>query len=62
MTTISDGSENADPEAGTDAAPVPVTRESVVGLVIATLAPMVPLLLTMMPLKELVRTLFALLA
>jgi hypothetical protein len=41
---------------------VPVTRESVVGLVIATLAPMVPLLLTMMPLKELVRTLFALLA
>ncbi len=41
---------------------VPVTRESVMGLVIATLAPVVPLLLTMMPLEELVRTLFALLA
>jgi len=41
---------------------VPVTREAVVGLAIATLLPLAPLLLTMMPLEELVSRLFALLA
>jgi hypothetical protein len=41
---------------------VPITRQAVVGLVIATLVPIVPLLLTMMPLEELLRKLFALLA
>ena len=41
---------------------VPITREAVVGLAIATLLPVAPLLLTMMPLEELLRRLFALLA
>ena len=40
---------------------VPITRQAVFGLAIATLAPLVPLLLTMMPLEELLKTLFALL-
>jgi len=41
---------------------VPITREAVVALAIATLLPVAPLLLTMMPLDELLRRLFALLA
>ena len=40
---------------------VPITRQAVIGLAIATLAPLVPLLLTMMPLEELLKKLFALL-
>jgi hypothetical protein len=39
----------------------PITRGAVVGLAAATLAPLVPLLLTMMPLEELVKKLFAVL-
>ena len=35
----------------------PVTKEAVVQLVVATLAPIVPLLLTMMPLEQLLKTL-----
>jgi len=35
----------------------PVTKESIVQLVVATLAPIVPLVLTMMPLEELLKTL-----
>ena len=40
---------------------VPITRQAVVGLAVATLAPLVPLLLTMMPLEDLLKKLFALL-
>lgn len=40
---------------------VPITRQAVLGLAIATLAPLVPLLLTMMPLEDLLKQLFALL-
>ena len=40
---------------------VPITRQAVMGLAIATLAPLVPLLLTMMPLEDLLKQLFALL-
>jgi hypothetical protein len=40
---------------------VPITRQAVVGLTIATLAPLVPLMLTMMPLEDLLKKLFALL-
>jgi len=35
----------------------PVTKESILQLVVATLAPIVPLALTMMPLEELLKTL-----
>jgi hypothetical protein len=35
----------------------PVTRDTVVQLTIATLAPMTPLLLTIMPLEQLLKTL-----
>ncbi len=41
---------------------VPVTRDAVFGLVVATLAPLAPLMLTMMPLEELLKTLFSVLA
>ena len=34
----------------------PVTREAILQLVVATLAPIVPLALTMMPLEELLKT------
>jgi len=40
---------------------VPVTKEAVVQLVAATLIPILPLMLTMMPLEELLRTLFGML-
>jgi hypothetical protein len=40
---------------------VPITRQAVVGLAVATLAPLVPLLLTMMPLEDLLKKLFSLL-
>ena len=39
----------------------PITRDAVVGLAAATLVPIVPLLLTMMPLEELLKKLFAIL-
>jgi hypothetical protein len=39
----------------------PVTRDMVVQLTVSTLAPVVPLALTMMPLEELIRTLFGVL-
>jgi hypothetical protein len=39
----------------------PITRDSVVMLALATVAPIVPLLLTMMPLEELVKRLFGVL-
>jgi hypothetical protein len=39
----------------------PITRDAVVGLAVATLVPIVPLLLTMMPLEELLKKLFAIL-
>ena len=39
----------------------PITRDAIVRLAAATLVPMVPLLLTMMPLEELVKTLFGVL-
>jgi len=39
----------------------PITKEAVLGLAAATLLPLVPLLLTMMPLEELLRTVFAIL-
>jgi hypothetical protein len=39
----------------------PITRDAVFGLVMATLAPVVPLMLTMMSLEELVKTLFGVL-
>lgn len=39
---------------------VPVTREAVIRLVLATLAPLVPLALTMMPLEELLKKLLGL--
>jgi hypothetical protein len=39
----------------------PITRDSVLRLVAATLAPVVPLLLTMMPLEELLKKLFGIL-
>ena len=41
---------------------VPVTRDAVFGLVVATLAPLAPLMLTMMPLEDLLKTLFSVLA
>ena len=40
---------------------VPITKEAVLRLAAAPLLPLVPLLLTMMPLQELVRTLFGIL-
>ena len=40
---------------------VPVTKETVIQLAFATLAPLVPLALTMMPLEELLKTLFGIL-
>ena len=39
----------------------PVTREAILQIVAATLAPVVPLALTMMPLEELLKTLFGVL-
>ena len=39
----------------------PITRDALVGMVGATLAPVVPLALTMMSLEELVKTLFGIL-
>jgi len=39
----------------------PITRAAVVQLAGATLAPIVPLALTMMPLEELLKTLFGIL-
>ena len=39
----------------------PITRDAVLRLGAAALAPIVPLLLTMMPLEELVKTLFGIL-
>jgi hypothetical protein len=39
----------------------PITRDSLIRLVAATLAPIVPLLLTMMPLEELLKKLFGIL-
>ena len=39
----------------------PITRDAIVRLAVATLVPMVPLLLTMMPLEELLKTLFGIL-
>jgi hypothetical protein len=40
---------------------VPITRDAFVGLVAATLAPVVPLMLTMMSLEELLKKLFGVL-
>jgi len=40
---------------------VPVTKEILVQLTVATLAPVVPLALTMMSLEELLKTLFGVL-
>ncbi len=40
---------------------VPVTRDTILQLAGATLAPMVPLALTMMPLEELLNKLFGIL-
>jgi len=40
---------------------VPVTKEAFVQLVAATVAPVVPLALTMMPLEELLKKLFGVL-
>jgi hypothetical protein len=40
---------------------VPITRDAILHLVIATLAPVAPLLLTMMPLEELLKTLLGVL-
>ena len=40
---------------------VPITKEAVLRLAAAPLLPLVPLLLTMIPLEELVRTLFGIL-
>ena len=39
----------------------PITRDAIIRLAVATLVPMVPLLLTMMPLEELLKTLFGVL-
>ena len=39
----------------------PITRDAIVRLAVATLVPIVPLLLTMMPLEELLKTLFGVL-
>jgi hypothetical protein len=39
----------------------PITRDAIIGLAAATLVPIVPLLLTMMPLEELLKKLFAIL-
>jgi len=39
----------------------PITRDAVFSLVMATLAPVVPLMLTMMSFEELVKTLFGVL-
>ena len=39
----------------------PVTRDAVVQLVVTTLAPIVPLALTMMPLEELLKLVFGVL-
>jgi hypothetical protein len=39
----------------------PVTRDAVVSVAAMTVAPVVPLLLTMMPLEELLKKLFAIL-
>jgi hypothetical protein len=39
----------------------PITKDAVLGLVVATLAPVAPLLLTMMPLEELLKKLFGIL-
>ena len=39
----------------------PITRDAVVRLAAATLVPIVPLLLTMMPLEELLKMLFGIL-
>jgi hypothetical protein len=39
----------------------PITKDAILRLAAAALAPLVPLLLTMMPLEELVRTLFGIL-
>jgi len=39
----------------------PVTKEAIVQLVVATLAPIAPLALTMMPLEELLKKLFGIL-
>jgi hypothetical protein len=41
--------------------PVPVTKEMVIQLAVATLAPIVPLALTMMPLEELLKKLLGIL-
>ena len=41
--------------------PVPVTRDAFLQLTVATLAPIAPLLLTMMPLDELLKKLFGML-
>ena len=40
---------------------MPVTREAIIGLGAATLVPVVPLALTMMPLEELLKKLFGIL-
>ena len=40
---------------------VPITRDAILRLAVATLAPIVPLLLTMMPLEELLKMLFGIL-
>jgi hypothetical protein len=39
----------------------PITRDAVIGVSVATLAPIVPLMLTMMSLEELVKKLFGVL-
>jgi hypothetical protein len=39
----------------------PITKDAVLRLIVATLAPIVPLVLTMMPLEELLKTLFGIL-
>ena len=39
----------------------PITRDALIRLVAATLAPVVPLMLTMMPLEELLKKLFGIL-
>ena len=39
----------------------PITKDAILRLIAATLAPIVPLALTMMPLEELLKTLFGIL-
>jgi len=41
--------------------PAPITKEAIIQVVAATLAPVIPLALTMMPLEQLLKTLLGVL-